>query len=193
MKKLMAALLLAGACQTAFAAGIDIDNAWARTTVPGMSMGGVFMEIENEGKADDVLLGGSTPVAERVEIHNHINDNGVMRMREVAGGLPLPKNQEIVLQPGSYHIMLMGLKAPLKEGDKFPLTLRFKNAKSKTITVETKTPTGRLSTLSTAAAICSWACCAMCRPLLPKTRCAFCALPALPPAMVLPLPPKPCN
>ena len=63
MKKLMAALLLAGACQTAFAAGIDIDNAWARTTVPGMSMGGVFMEIENEGKADDVLLGGSTPVA----------------------------------------------------------------------------------------------------------------------------------
>ena len=55
MKKLMAALLLAGACQTAFAAGIDIDNAWARTTVPGMSMGGVFMEIENEGKADDVL------------------------------------------------------------------------------------------------------------------------------------------
>ena len=72
MKKLMAALLLAGACQTAFAAGIDIDNAWARTTVPGMSMGGVFMEIENEGKADDVLLGGSTPVAERVEIHNHI-------------------------------------------------------------------------------------------------------------------------
>ena len=140
MKKLMAALLLAGACQTAFAAGIDIDNAWARTTVPGMSMGGVFMEIENEGKADDVLLGGSTPVAERVEIHNHINDNGVMRMREVVGGLPLPKNQEIVLQPGSYHIMLMGLKAPLKEGDKFPLTLRFKNAKPKTITVETKTP-----------------------------------------------------
>ena len=70
----MAALLLAGACQTAFAAGIDIDNAWARTTVPGLSMGGVFMEIENEGKADDVLLGGSTPVAERDQERHQNNE-----------------------------------------------------------------------------------------------------------------------
>ena len=140
MKKLMAALLLAGVCQTAAAAGIDVDNAWARSTVQGMSMGGVFMQLENEGKADDILLGGSAPVSERVEIHNHINDNGVMRMREVEGGLPLPKDQKVELKPGSYHIMLMGLKAPLKEGQKFPLTLNFKNAKSKTITVEVKTP-----------------------------------------------------
>ncbi|MDO5640292.1 MAG: copper chaperone PCu(A)C [Neisseria sp.] len=140
MKKLMTALLLAGVCHTAAAAGIDIDNAWARTTVEGMSMGGVFMQIENENKTDDILLGGSAPVAAKVEIHNHINDNGVMRMREVEGGLPLPKNRKIELKPGSYHIMLMGLKAPLTEGQKFPLTLNFKNAKPKTITVEVKTP-----------------------------------------------------
>ncbi|UOO80951.1 copper chaperone PCu(A)C [Uruburuella testudinis] len=140
MKKLMAALLLAGTCQAAFAAGIDVDDAWARTTVQGMNMGGVFMALENDGKTDDVLLGGSTPVAERVEIHTHINDNGVMRMREVEGGLPLPKGREVVLKPGSYHIMLMGLKAPLQEGQKFPLTLKFKNAKAQTVTVETKTP-----------------------------------------------------
>lgn len=140
MKKLLTVLLLAGIGQTAFAAGIDVDDAWARSTVQGMSMGGVFMEIENENKADDVLLGGTTPVADKVEIHTHVNDNGVMRMREVQGGLPLPANREVALKPGSYHIMLMGLKAPLQEGQKFPLTLKFKKAKPKTVTVEVKTP-----------------------------------------------------
>ena len=141
MKKLLTVLLLAGIGQTAFAAGIDVDDAWARTTVQGMSMGGVFMQIENEGKTDDILLGGSAPVSERVEVHTHVNDNGVMRMREVEGGLPLPKGQKVELKPGSYHIMLMGLKAPLQEGQKFPLTLKFKKAKPKTVTVEVKTPT----------------------------------------------------
>lgn len=140
MKKLMAALMFAGVCQMAAAAGMDVENAWARTTVQGMSMGGTFMQIKNETKADDALVGGSTPVAAKVEIHTHVNDNGVMRMREVEGGMPLPKGQTAELKPGSYHVMLMGLKAPLTEGQKFPLTLKFKHAKPKTVTVEVKTP-----------------------------------------------------
>lgn len=146
MKKLLAALALAGMFQTASAAGIEIDDAWARTTVQGMSMGGVFMDIENDGKTDDVLTGGSTPVAEKVEIHTHVNDNGIMRMREVEGGLTLPKGGEVKLKPGGYHVMLMGLKAPLQAGQKFPLTLNFKNAKPKTVTVEVKNPVSSQNT-----------------------------------------------
>ncbi|KLT72548.1 hypothetical protein PL75_07525 [Neisseria arctica] len=146
MKKLLAALALAGMFQTTSAAGIEIDDAWARTTVQGMSMGGVFMDIENDGKTDDVLTGGSTPVAEKVEIHTHVNDNGVMRMREVEGGLALPKGGEVKLKPGGYHVMLMGLKAPLQAGQKFPLTLNFKNAKSQTVTVEVKNPAASQNT-----------------------------------------------
>ena len=143
MKKLMAALLLAGACQTAFAAGIDIDNAWARTTVPGMSMGGVFMDIENEGKADDVLLGGSTPVAERVEIHNHINDNGVMRMRQVEGGIAVPAGDTTKLAPGGLHVMLFDIKQQAKVGDKFPLVLKFEKAGE--VKVDVKVEDGALA------------------------------------------------
>ena len=135
-------LLLAGCAQQDHhrVGDLVVSVPWSRETPPTASVAAGFVTIQNKGGRDDQLLRVESATAKRVEIHEMRHDNGVMRMREVAGGLPLPKNQEIVLQPGSYHIMLMGLKAPLKEGDKFPLTLRFKNAKSKTITVETKTP-----------------------------------------------------
>lgn len=136
MKKLMMTLFAAAVCQGALASGIDVDDAWARETVEGMKMGGVFMHIENESNQDDVLLGGSTSVAKEVQIHNHINDNGVMRMREVEGGLTLPKGKTVALKPGGYHIMLMGLNQPLKAGDEFKLTLNFKNAGKKTVEVD---------------------------------------------------------
>ena len=139
MKKLSTLCLLAGLCHSAWAGSMEVDDAWARTTVPGMTMGGAFMEIQNGTGRDDALTGGSTPVAERVEVHTHTNDNGVMRMREVPGGVPLPKGRETALQPGGYHIMFMGLKRPLKAGDTFPLTLKFKHAKPQTVKVEVKT------------------------------------------------------
>lgn len=120
------------------ATAIHADDAWARPTVSGMKMGGVFLEIENKGKTDDVLVGGSTPVAEKVEIHHHVNDNGVMKMAEMEGGLPLAKGSEVELRPGSYHVMLMGLKKPLAAGNTFPLTLKFKKAPQQTVTVKVK-------------------------------------------------------
>ncbi|WP_373742157.1 copper chaperone PCu(A)C [Neisseria sp.] len=139
MKKILTVLLAAGLCQTAFAAGIGIDKPWARATVEGMKMGGAFMNVRNDTASDDFLLGGSTAVAERVEVHTHINDNGVMRMREVKGGIPLPKGKTTELKPGSYHIMFMGLKRPLKIGEKIPVTLKFKNAKPQTVQVDVNT------------------------------------------------------
>lgn len=118
MKKLMATLILAGLATSVSAAGIHIEDGWARATVEGMKMGGAFMKIQNDEAKQDFLVGGSSPVAERVEVHTHINDNGVMRMREVKGGVPLAAKGVTELKPGSYHVMFMGLKKPLKEGEK---------------------------------------------------------------------------
>ena len=139
MKKLLATLIAAGLVSSAAAAGIQVQDGWARATVEGMKMGGAFMKIKNDEAKPDVLIGGSSPVAERVEIHSHVNDNGVMRMREAKGGVPLEANAVTELKPGGYHVMFMGLKKQLKEGDKIPVTLKFKKAKPQTVNLEVKT------------------------------------------------------
>ena len=139
MKKLLATLVLAGLYQTAMAAGIQVEEPWARASVEGMKMSGAFMKINNDTNTQDFLVGGNSPVAERVEVHTHVNDNGVMRMREVKGGVPLEAKGVTELKPGSYHVMFMGLKKQLKEGEKVPVTLKFKNAKPQTVELEVKT------------------------------------------------------
>ena len=138
MKKLLVTLIAAGLVSTASAAGIKVEDGWARSTVEGMKMGGAFMKIHNDEAKQDFLVGGSSPVADRVEVHTHVNDNGVMRMREVKGGIPLPKKAVTELKPGSYHVMFMGLKQPLKEGETVPVTLKFKKAKPITVDVPVK-------------------------------------------------------
>lgn len=110
MKKLLAAVMMAGLAGAVSAAGVHVEDGWARTTVEGMKIGGAFMKIHNDEAKQDFLLGGSSPVADRVEVHTHINDNGVMRMREVKGGVPLEAKSVTELKPGSYHVMFMGLK-----------------------------------------------------------------------------------
>ncbi|PSJ80612.1 copper chaperone PCu(A)C [Neisseria iguanae] len=139
MKKLLATLIIAGLATSVSAAGIQVKDTWARATVEGMHMSGAFMTIHNDNAKQDFLLGGSSDVAERVEVHTHINDNGVMRMREVKGGVPLPGKADTELKPGSYHIMFMGLKRALKEGETIPVTLKFKNEKPQTVNVPVKT------------------------------------------------------
>ena len=139
MKKLLATLIAAGLVSTASAAGVHVEDGWARSTVEGMKMGGAFMKIHNDEAKQDFLVGGSSPVADRVEVHTHVNDNGVMRMREVKGGIPLEAKGVTELKPGSYHVMFMGLKKPLKEGEKVPVTLKFKNAKPQAVQLEVKT------------------------------------------------------
>ncbi|ATD65179.1 copper chaperone PCu(A)C [Neisseria weixii] len=139
MKKLLATLIIAGLATSASAAGIQVKDAWARATVEGMHISGAFMTIHNDNAKQDFLIGGSSEVADRVEVHTHINDNGVMRMREVKGGVPLPSKANTELKPGSYHIMFMGLKRALKDGETIPVTLKFKNEKAQTINVPVKT------------------------------------------------------
>jgi hypothetical protein len=107
---------------------IAVTEPWSRETAEGQNAGGGFMTIANTGTAADRLIGGSTPVAGRVEIHTMTMENDVMRMRQLADGLEVPAGGEVTLRPGSFHVMLMDLKQPLKAGDKVPLTLTFAGA-----------------------------------------------------------------
>jgi copper(I)-binding protein len=105
-----------------------LDHAWSRATPGGAKVGGGYLTIQNKGAAADKLIGGSSPVAGHVEVHEMAIDNGVMTMRLLKDGLPIPAGQSVKLAPGGYHIMLMELKAPLKKGEKIPVTLKFEKA-----------------------------------------------------------------
>jgi hypothetical protein len=106
---------------------LTISHPWSRATAPSQKVGAVFMTIKTNGNSLDRLIGAQSPDAETVQIHNHTMDNGVMRMRRV-DGVTIPADGEAVLAPGGFHIMLIGLKAPLFEETVIPLTLVFEKA-----------------------------------------------------------------
>lgn len=118
---------------TAQAADITVTDAWARASV-GMGNGAVFLTVNNAGSNADRLIGASTPAAKIAQLHTHMEEGGVMRMRPI-DGIDLPTGCHMQLKPGGMHVMLMGLTAPLKEGESFPLTLKFKEAEPMTVTV----------------------------------------------------------
>lgn len=107
---------------------LRIGHPWARQTAPGQQAGGAFLSLTNNGTKEERLLGASTDVAARVEVHSMSMDGGVMRMRPVKGGIAIPAGQTVTLAPGGYHIMLIGLKRPLALGEMVPMTLRFARA-----------------------------------------------------------------
>ena len=106
---------------------LKIGHPWARMTAPGQPSGGAFLKLNNTGTAADRLLGGSTPLADHVELHSMSMEGNVMKMREV-NAIDVPPGQTVELKPGAWHMMLIGLKAPLKAGDKVPMTLKFEKA-----------------------------------------------------------------
>lgn len=117
-----------------------IGHPWSRAMPAMMSSGAVYLKLDNRGTSADRLLAVSTPRAASAELHQHNHDNGVMRMRAVPSGIELPPGRSIALAPGGLHIMLMGLTAPLKAGERFPLTLRF--ARAGKIEIEVKIEDG---------------------------------------------------
>ena len=117
---------------------LTIGHPYARPTVPGQSVGGGFMSIANKGP-DDRLLSVTSTVAKSVELHTMSMDGDVMRMRQVEG-IALPAGQSVELKPGALHMMFIGLKAPLKAGDKVPVTLRFEKAGELTVRVSVQAP-----------------------------------------------------
>ncbi len=106
--------------------GPKLVDVWARATVPGQDMGGAFLRIVG-GSAPDRLLGASSPLAMAVELHSMRMEGDVMRMRAVEF-IDVPAGQTVALSPGGFHLMLMGLDAPLTVGMRLPLVLRFEKA-----------------------------------------------------------------
>lgn len=128
------AFIAPAVAQTA-SAPIVVSDAWARATPNGAKTGAAYVTVANHGAGADRLVSVSTPVADMAQLHTMINDNGVMKMRPVAG-IEVKPGAQIALKPGGYHVMLMGLKQPLAEGQSFPLTLTFEKAGAVETTVK---------------------------------------------------------
>ena len=121
---------------------LRIDHPYATPTPAGATHGAAYLRgIRNTGDQPDRLVGASTPVAQTVEIHHSVIDaQNVMRMRAIEG-IELPPRAEVRLRhDGQHHLMLIGLKAPLKNGDRFPMRLRFEKAGEREVMVWVQTP-----------------------------------------------------
>jgi len=129
---------LAAAAHSYKLGSIDIDHPTARPTAPGQSVGGGFMTLVNKGAADR-LMSVTSAVAGSVQMHSMAMDGDVMKMRQV-DAIELPAGRTVELKPGAWHLMLVGLKAPLKSGDTFPMTLRFEKAGEVVVTVNVEPP-----------------------------------------------------
>jgi copper(I)-binding protein len=105
--------------------GVEVVQPWARASAG--QTGAAYMMLKNDGDTDDKLIAVSTAAAAKAELHNMTMEGDVMRMRSV-DGIPVKAHGSAELKPGGLHVMLMGLKAPLKQGDSIPVTLTFEKA-----------------------------------------------------------------
>lgn len=126
-------LLLLPVAAYAQPASIKVEQVWSRAAIAGHE-GVAYMTITNAGP-NDALTAASTPVAASADLHQTINDNGIMKMRPVQS-LPIDTGKTVTLAPQGFHIMLTGLKQALKEGDSFPITLTFQKAGKITATAK---------------------------------------------------------
>ena len=107
---------------------LTIGHPWSRATLPGAKVAAGYLTVKNTGSTPDRLVSVTADIAGKGEIHEMTVKDGVMNMRPLAGGIEIPAGGEVKLEPGSYHVMFMGLKAPAVEGVKFPGTLTFEKA-----------------------------------------------------------------
>ena len=111
-----------------------------RATVGSMSSSAAYVSITNHGDTADRLVGVTSKLARKTELHKMEMDNGVMKMRQVEGGIDLLAGRTIHLAPGGHHVMLVGLTAPLSAGNIFEITLVFERAGEKTLKGMAMTP-----------------------------------------------------
>ena len=144
---IVAAVLGLAAASVAHAASVEVKNAWIPTPPPGARTAAGYGTVTNRGPTTDRLMGGHTGAAASVEVHQMSTAGGVMRMRPVAGGLAIGASATADLGPrASYHLMLIGLKAPLKSGARVKVVLHFQRAGDVAVVfpvrAEAPTPTG---------------------------------------------------
>ena len=118
------------------AQGLDVTDAYLRSSTPQSTSGAAFMSVTNHSGADDRLIGASADIAEKVEFHSHSSDaNGVMRMGKIDGGINLVSGETHVFERGGDHLMFMGLKQPLEQGDTVTVMLEFEKAGTVSVAV----------------------------------------------------------
>lgn len=130
-------LALSLSAQAVFADALEIEGAQVRAVPPVSTTTAAFMVLHNRGDADLALVDAHSPAAEITELHNHVDVDGVMQMRQVSE-IPVPAGGSAELAPGGLHLMLIDLVAPLKEGDDVEITLTLDNDESLTLSVPVK-------------------------------------------------------
>lgn len=136
-RSLAAATLAAASIGAQAQSQVTVSNAWVRATVPAQKATGAFMQLQSV--QDAKFVSASSPLTPTVEVHEMAMQGDVMRMRQVQA-VDLPAGKVVELKPGGHHIMLMNLKAQVKEGDTVPLTLVFEGKDGKRQTLEVKAP-----------------------------------------------------
>ena len=138
---LLISSLLVAACAPA-GGGVAIKDQYVRASPTGAETGGAFTTIVNNGQSADRLMSASSPAAQTVELHETVDENGVMRMVHHPEGWEIPAGGTLELKPGGKHIMLIGLTAPLEAGKKIQITLNFEKAGAQTIDVPVQAMAG---------------------------------------------------
>lgn len=129
---ILAGLTLSTAALAGSADQVEVREPYVRLAPPNSMATGAFMVIHNKGAAAVRLVKADNPASKVTELHTHINDNGVMKMRPVPA-IDVPAGGNAELKPGGLHVMLIDLKAPMKEGDSVPLTLTFEDGSTKKV------------------------------------------------------------
>lgn len=120
-----------------FASNIDIAHPYARATPPNAPTSAVFLVLNNNDDVERSIISASTPAAGKVELHTHVMDGDVMKMRQV-DSIAIPAKGQTVLKPGGLHIMLFELQQDFKEGDMIEVTVNFASGESQTFTAKIK-------------------------------------------------------
>jgi hypothetical protein len=117
--------------------GLRVTEVWSRATPPLAEVGAAYFTVENHNNSPDTLLTVASPVAERVEMHTHVMTDGMMMMHQL-DSVEVPAGGKLEFKPGGNHVMLIGLERSLVAGERFPLTLRFKDAGDVELIVEVR-------------------------------------------------------
>ena len=136
---LLASLMVSAGALAASADNVTVQEPYVRLAPPNAPATGAFMVIKNNGDKDVKVVKADNPASKVTELHTHLNDGGVMRMRPVAA-IDVKAKGEAVLQPGGLHVMMINLLAPLKEGDLVPITLTFDDGSSKKVDAKVVRP-----------------------------------------------------
>ncbi|PKO86648.1 MAG: hypothetical protein CVU18_13950 [Betaproteobacteria bacterium HGW-Betaproteobacteria-12] len=136
---LIAGLMMSAGALAGSADQVTVHEPYVRLAPPNAPATGAFMVIRNGGSKDIKVLKAANPVSKVTELHTHLNDNGVMKMRPVPA-IDIKAGGEAVLKPGGLHVMLIDLQAPMKEGDVVPITLTFDDGSSKQVDAKVVRP-----------------------------------------------------